>query len=101
LHADNQTVVKERIYIDKNDLNIAHDEVTVIDNALTRPWTVTKNYRRSSDPYPAWSEENCGESNNHVTIADEDYMLSAEGFLMPTRKNQAPPNLKYFKQPAK
>jgi len=101
LHADNQTVVKERIYIDKNDPNIAHDEVTVIDNALTRPWTVTKNYRRSPDPYPAWSEENCGESNNHVTIADEDYMLSAEGFLMPTRRNQAPPNLKYFKPPAK
>jgi hypothetical protein len=98
LHADNQTVVKEKIYIDKNDPNVAHDEVTVIDNALTRPWTVTKNYRRSPDPYPAWSEENCGESNNHVTIADEDYMLSAEGFLMPTRKNQAPPNLKYFKQ---
>ena len=101
LHGDNQTVVKERIFIDKNDPNIAHDEVTVIDNALTRPWTVMKNYRRSPDPYPAWSEENCGEYNNHVTIADEDYMLSAEGFLMPTRRNQAPPNLKYFKPPAK
>jgi hypothetical protein len=36
-----------------------------------------------------------------VTIADEDYMLSAEGFLMPTRKDQAPPNLKYFKQSQK
>jgi hypothetical protein len=60
-----------------------------------------KNYRRGPDPYPAWSEANCGESNNHVTIADEDYMLSAEGFLMPTRKNQALPNLKYFKQSAK
>src|SRR5258708_6915921 len=71
LHADNQTVVKERIYIDKNDPNIAHDEVTVIDNALTRPWTVTKNYRRSPDPYPAWTEENCPKSTNHVTIPDE------------------------------
>ncbi len=101
LHADNETVVKERIYIDKSDPDIAHDEVTVIDHALTRPWTVMKNYRRSADPYPTWSEENCGESNNHVTVANEDYMLSADGLLMPTRKDQAPPNLRYFKQTQK
>jgi hypothetical protein len=80
----------------------AHDEVTVIDHALTRPWTVMKNYRRSpDDPYPTWTEENCPETNNHVTIANEDYMLSADGLLMPTRKDQAPPNLRYFKQPQK
>lgn len=102
LHADNQTIVRERIYIDKDDRNIAHDEVTVIDHALTRPWTVMKNYRRSpDDPYPTWTEENCPETNNHVTIANEDYMLSADGLLMPTRKDQAPPNLRYFKQPQK
>ena len=46
LHTDNQTVVRERIYLDKSDPNILHDEVTTIDNALTRPWTVTKNYHR-------------------------------------------------------
>ena len=46
LHLDNQTIVKERIYVDKADHEIAHDEVTVIDHALTRPWTVMKNYRR-------------------------------------------------------
>ena len=101
LHADNETVVKERIYIDNSDPNVAHDEVTVIDHALTRPWTVVKNYRRSPDPYPTWSEENCGESNNHVTIAEEDYMLSADGLLMPTRKEQAPPNLRFFRQTQK
>src|SRR5262249_19239463 len=96
LHADNQTVVKERIYIDKDDPNVAHDETTIIARAPPPPRTVKKNYRRSPEPYPAWSEENCGESNNHVAIADEDYMLSAEGLIIPTRKNQAPPNLKYF-----
>ena len=98
LHADNETVIKERIFIDKTDPNIAHDEVTVIDHALTRPWTVMKNYRRESQQFPDWTEENCGESNNHVTIADEDYMLSADGLLMPTRKDQAPPDLKYFRR---
>ena len=40
LHKDNQTVVKEKIYLDKSDSNLVHDEITVIDNALTRPWTV-------------------------------------------------------------
>ena len=46
LHKDNQTIVKERIYLDKADPNVFHDEVTVIDHALTRPWTVTKTYGR-------------------------------------------------------
>jgi len=97
LHNDNQTIVKERIYIDKRDPNVAHDEVTVFDHALTRPWTVMKNYRREPDPRPQWTEEDCGE-NNHVMIGDTDYMLSADGLLMPTRKGQAPPDLRYFKR---
>jgi hypothetical protein len=100
LHKDNQTIVKERIYIDKADRNIAHDEVTVIDSALTRPWTAMKNYRRSPDRQPHWTEEDCGD-NNHVFIGSDDYMLSADGLLMPTKKNQAPPDLRYFKQSGK
>src|SRR5207248_10204464 len=39
LHKDNATIVKERIYIDTADPNVAHDDVTVFDHALTRPWT--------------------------------------------------------------
>ncbi|HEY2230284.1 MAG TPA: hypothetical protein VGI22_21590 [Xanthobacteraceae bacterium] len=96
LHQDGQTIVKERFYIDQADPNIAHDQVTVIDHALTRPWTVTKNYRRSPQPQPYWTEEYC-ESNNHVSIGKDDYMLSADGLLMPARKDQAPPDLRYFK----
>jgi hypothetical protein len=100
LHEDGQTVVKERIYLDKTDPNVAHDEVTVIDHALTRPWTVTKNYRRSPQMQPYWTEEYC-ESNNHVSIGKDDYMLSADGLLMPARKDQAPPDLKYFNKAPK
>src|SRR5262249_12836113 len=48
LHADNQTVVKERLYLDKVDKNVIYNEVTTIDNALTRPWTVTKKYVRQA-----------------------------------------------------
>jgi hypothetical protein len=96
LHEDNQTIVKERIFMDKTDSEVAHDEVTVIDHALTRPWTVMKNYRRVADPRPSWTEEYC-EYNNHVFIGNEHYVLSADGLLMPALKDQPPPDLRYFK----
>ena len=48
LHADNETVIKERIYLDKADPNLLHDDITTIDHALTRPWVVNKTYRRMS-----------------------------------------------------
>ena len=41
----------ERIYLDKADRNLLHDDITVVDHALTRPWTVTKTYRRNLDPH--------------------------------------------------
>jgi hypothetical protein len=98
LHQDGATVVKERIFLDKADPNVAHDEVTVYDHALTRPWTVTKNYGRSAQAQPNWTEEYC-EDNNHVSIGKDDYMLSADGLLMPAKKDQPPPDLRYFKKP--
>jgi hypothetical protein len=100
-HADGQTVIKERIYRDKTDPNVLYDEITSIDHALTRPWTVLKKYSRSRDPRPVWRESVCADDNNHVEIAKEGYMRSAEGLLMPTRRNQPPPDLKYFNRPAK
>jgi hypothetical protein len=98
LHHDNQTVVKERIYLDPADRNVFHDEVTVFDHALTRPWTVIKTSRREQASRPYWREVNCSENNNHVEINKESYMLSADGYLMPTKKDQPAPDLKYFKQ---
>jgi hypothetical protein len=101
LHEDNESIFKERIFLDKADRNLLHDEITTIDHALTRPWTVTKNYRR--DPYPQaeWREWICGENNPHVVIGGDNYYLSADGLLMPARKDQAPPDLRYFKPSAK
>jgi hypothetical protein len=96
LHADNQTIIKERIYLDRADQNLLHDEITTIDHALTRPWTVTKNYRRNPNPRPLWREYACAEGNNHVEIAGQSYFLGAGGLLMPTRKDQPPPDLRYF-----
>jgi hypothetical protein len=98
MHSDNQSIFKERFYLDKADPNFLHDDITVIDHALTRPWTVAKKFRRNPDPRPTWLEYNCAEGNEQVVIGKENYFLSADGFLMPARKNQAPPDLRYFKQ---
>jgi hypothetical protein len=101
LHKDNQTVVKEHIYFDRAEPGILHDEITLIDNAFTRPWTVIKNYRRVGGARPVWRESVCTENNNHVEIGGQNYMLSADGRLMPTRKGQPPPDLSFFKEPPK
>jgi hypothetical protein len=98
LHADNKSVIKERIYLDKTNPNILYDEITVIDNALTRPWVVTRKYERDPEPHPWWREVVCPENNQHVHIGKENYMISADGLLMPARKDQPSPDLRYFKQ---
>jgi hypothetical protein len=95
---DNQSVFKERFYLDKADPNVLHDMITVIDNALTRPWTVDKTYRRNSNPRPKWREFYCVDGVVNVVIGKENYFLSADGLLMPAKKNQSPPDLRYFKQ---
>ena len=96
LHEDNQTIVKERIYLDKDNPDTLHDVITTIDHALTRPWTVDRLYAR--DHHARWKERNCHEFNNHVFIGSEQYFLSADGKLMPVKANQPAPDLHYFKQ---
>jgi hypothetical protein len=99
LHADNQTIVKERIFLDQANRNLLHDQITTIDHAYTKPWTVTRSYRR--DPDPVWVENNCGADNHYVSIGKETYFISADGYLMPTKKNQQVPGLKNFDQSPK
>jgi hypothetical protein len=98
-HADNETTFKERVYADKNDPNTLYDEITTFDHALTRPWTVTKQYARVPIKQPEWVEEVCAEGNGDVEIRGVGYFLSGDGHLMPTKKDQPPPDLRYFKQP--
>ncbi len=94
VHADNQTVIKERLFLDKANPDVLHDEMTTIDHALTRPWAATKSYKRQRKVL--WVENNCNENNNHVAAGKQDYMVSADGYLMPVKKDQAPPDLRYF-----
>jgi hypothetical protein len=94
LHEDNETVVKERIFLDKANPNVLHNEITVTDHALTRPWTVTRDYRRENAV--EWDEHVCSETNRNVQIGKETYKVGADGLLTPTRRDQPPPDLRYF-----
>jgi len=60
----------------------------------TRPWTVMKTYRHL--PNVVWGENNCIEGQTWVTIGKQVYYLSGDGTIMPIKKNQPPPDLRYF-----
>jgi hypothetical protein len=95
LHFDNQTVIKERFSLDRADADLLHDEITLIDHAFTRPWTVTRNFRR--DRKVAWIEYLCQENNNYVILRGESYFITQDGTLMPMSKDQPPPDLRNFR----
>jgi len=96
LHFDNESTFNERFFIDKADPNLLHDVITVFDKALTRPWTVDKTFRRNADPQPEWPERYCHVTNKRIVLGKETYLLNEEGILMPTRKDQPPPDLQFF-----
>jgi hypothetical protein len=93
---DDNGVIFERLFLDKDNRNILHDEMTTFDGSLTRPWTVMKSYRRSADPRPQWEEYMCVWESKTVRIGDETYLLDKDGFLRPAKKDQPPPSTKYF-----
>ena len=99
LHPDNQSVIREKVYLDKSDKNSLHDEISVEDHALTKPWTVLKTYTRNADPKHVVREDVCAENNPHIEIGHDTYMLSADGYLMPVKKGQKPPDLRHFPRP--
>ena len=101
MHSDNETVVNERISLDKSDPNVLHDVITTYDHAQTRPWTVDKRYLRVPQEKVIFYENECSEYNQHVIIGKEGYYLSADGYLMPVKKGQKPPDLRYFKDAQK
>jgi hypothetical protein len=66
---DGQGVIKERIYRDKSNRKILHDEMTTVDDALTRPWSAMKSYELL--PKAIWTENNCTEGNSDVVIGKD------------------------------
>ena len=95
-YLDNESRFKERFFIDKADPNLLHDEITVFDSALSRPWNVDKTFRRNLDPQPEWPERYCHVANNRIVLGKETYLINEEGLLVPTRKDQPPPDLQFF-----
>jgi hypothetical protein len=96
-HKDGEAIVKEKLYSDKADPNILHDEITTTDHALTQPWTVTRSYRRDPQQQRVeWPDFSCNADTTHIQIGSEYYALSADDILMPVRKGQKPPDLRYF-----
>ena len=96
-HSDGQAVIKERIYLDKADRNTLIDEITVIDHAMTRPYSKKQKAFRNPNPRPVWHSDVCSEYNTWVRIEGRPYYLGAEGKLMPAKKDEPPPDLSYFK----
>jgi hypothetical protein len=98
---DNQSTFKERIYRDKADPKIMHDLITVFDHALTQPWTVDKKYVLDPGPRLEWDEAYCTENRSMIAIGKDTYFISGDGMLMPVRRDQPPPDLRYFKSTKK
>jgi hypothetical protein len=102
LDFDNQSIFLERLHRDRTDPNVLHDEVSVIDNALTRPWSVDKRYVQHEKGRLDWVEAYCvTEDTALMRIGKEYYYKSADGRLMPTKKDQPPPDLTFFKPAGK
>jgi hypothetical protein len=99
MHEDNDTLIKERFHLDQTDKNLLHLDMTTTDGSITRPWSVSKSFRRQDKA--VWMENNCTEGNTHIAIGKDNYMVSADGMLMPVRKGQEPPDLRYFNPPGK
>ena len=99
LHEDGESIIKERFYLDQADKNLLHIDITTIDHALTRPWSISRPYRRELNPI--WLFVDCSEDNRHVWVGKDSYFVSGDGYLMPTKKGQSPPDLRYFKNTGK
>ena len=65
------------------------------------PGRSPKTYRRLPNEHPDWLEYNCAGDNELIRIGTETYYRGGDGLLMPTRKGQSPPDLRYFKQAGK
>ncbi len=99
LDRDNQSVFNERFSVDPSKANVVNDVITTRDNGLTRPWTLTRQYRRAKKNN--FSDTICALDTAYLILGDENYFISADGFLMPAKKGQKPPDLKYFSNAGK
>ena len=92
----------ERLHLDKADPNMLHDEITVIDHALTRPWTVDKKYVPQPEAAARMARGILHQRGDCADLRSaRKYYRSPEGRLMPTKQDQPPPDLRYFPRSGK
>ena len=101
MHKDNQTMVKERIYA-RQDQSRPHAQRD--HHHRQRAHAARGRSPRPIAAMPSrrnriwWRERSVPRTIPHVEIGKENYMISADGQLMPTRKDQPPPSLQYFQR---
>ena len=59
---------------------------------------MTKDYRRVAQARPVWRESECIESNSHVLIGNEHYMISWDGLLMTREEGPGAAGLAIFRE---
>ena len=97
-HNDGQAVIKERIYLDKGDRNKLWNEITVIDHCADAALhQEAGRHPQSQQPRPTWKSRRLLGIQHLGQDRRTALYLSADGKLMPSKKNQAPPDLSYFK----
>jgi len=77
-HATVRPSSRKRFISDKADPSTLYDEITVIDNALTRLGPLLKLPSCRRQGTGLWREDICAENNVHVVIGKDDYFLRAE-----------------------
>ena len=97
LHDDNQTVVKERIYLDKANRERParrdHHDRQRADPALDGHQEISRASKPDLD-----SSTIAPRATSTSRSARRTTFCSADGHLMPARKDQPPPDLRYFNQ---
>ena len=71
---------------------------------LDRVWSRSKLSIRGGggkDQQPVWLEFTYAGNKPHARIGGDNFYLSADGLLMPARKDHSPPDLRYFKKTQK
>ena len=76
---DDEGVITERIFSDKADPDLLRVEMTTVDNSLTRPWTVTKTFKRRTKVWWAQRQLHRGPGPRH----------HRQGGLFPQRRRHA------------
>ena len=60
--------------------------------------TTPESFAGNTQGDPVYEEYPCTEDNHWVPFGGELYFTDGEGYLMPVRKGQKPPDLRYFDQ---